>query len=514
MKRFLVRRLLLTIPVLLGVATLVFSLIHLVPGDPVQAMLGESASPEDIAEMRERLGLDRPLFVQYVVVPEGRRRPAISGRRCARTSRSPRRSPSGCRRPSSSRSRRCSWRSLIAIPLGIIAAVRAGTRVDHAATTLALLGISMPNFWLGPLLAIVFSVSLGWLPVSGRGTLAHLVLPAITLGAPLAAVLARMTRASVIEELRELYVLAARARGVSRARAVLRHAFRNSLIPIVTVLGLQFGAVLTGAVITETIFAWPGVGRLLIQSISFRDYPLVQGCILLIAVTYVVDESPDGSWSTASSIRGSAMSERVLKTGARASSCLAALGGRCSARSLTPFDPSAQELPLRLAGPSGDASLRPRRARTRHPRAGARRRAHLVPRRPDGRVGVGRRSARCSARSPAISAAWLDDVISRVIDTLLAFPGLLLAIALVAVLGPSLANVLFALTIIGWVGYARLVRGQVLRAREFEYVQAARALGRGDAAHPLAARRSRPRSRRSSFRRRSAWPARSSARRR
>jgi peptide/nickel transport system permease protein/oligopeptide transport system permease protein len=128
---------------------------------------------------------------------------------------------------------------------------------------------------------------LGWLPVAGRGTAAHLVLPAITLGAPLAAVLARMTRASVIEELRELYVLAARARGLSYARAVLRHAFRNSLIPIVTVFGLQFGAVLTGAVITETIFAWPGVGRLLIQSIAFRDYPLVQGCILLIAVTYV-----------------------------------------------------------------------------------------------------------------------------------------------------------------------------------------------------------------------------------
>jgi len=177
--------------------------------------------------------------------------------------------------------------ALIAIPLGIIAAVRSGTGVDYAATTLALLGISMPNFWLGPLLAIVFSIVLGWLPVAGRGTPAHLVLPAITLGAPLAAVLARMTRASVIEELRELYVLAARARGLSYARAVFRHAFRNSLIPIVTVFGLQFGAVLTGAVITETIFAWPGVGRLLIQSIAFRDYPLVQGCILLIAVTYV-----------------------------------------------------------------------------------------------------------------------------------------------------------------------------------------------------------------------------------
>ena len=129
--------------------------------------------------------------------------------------------------------------------------------------------------------------SLGWLPVGGRGTLLHLVLPAATLGAALAAILARMTRASLLEELRELYVLAAEARGASRARAVLRHAFRNSLIPIVTILGLQFGAVLTGAVITETIFAWPGIGRLLIQYIGFRDYPMVQGCILLIAVTYV-----------------------------------------------------------------------------------------------------------------------------------------------------------------------------------------------------------------------------------
>jgi ABC-type dipeptide/oligopeptide/nickel transport system permease component len=176
---------------------------------------------------------------------------------------------------------------VVAIPLGILAAVRAGTIVDHLATTMALVGISMPGVWLGPLLAIIFAVELGWLPVSGRGSLAQLILPAVTLGAPLAAMLARMTRASVIDELRELYVTAARARGVSRARAVLRHAFRNSLIPIVTVLGLQVGAVLTGAVITETIFAWPGIGRLLIQSIGFRDYPLVQGCILLIAVTYV-----------------------------------------------------------------------------------------------------------------------------------------------------------------------------------------------------------------------------------
>ena len=286
MAHFLVRRLLLTIPVLLGVATLVFSLIHLVPGDPVQAMLGESASPQEVADVSHKLGLDRPLYLQYWMFLKGAAQGDLGV--SLRTNEPVARAIAD-RMPATVELAFAAMclALLIAIPLGIVAAVRAGTGVDYAATTLALLGISMPNFWLGPLLAILFSVTLGWLPVSGSGTAAHLVLPAITLGAPLAAVLARMTRASVIEELRELYVLAARARGVSRSRAVLRHAFRNSLIPIVTVLGLQMGAVLTGAVITETIFAWPGVGRLLIQSINFRDYPLVQCCILLIAVTYV-----------------------------------------------------------------------------------------------------------------------------------------------------------------------------------------------------------------------------------
>jgi ABC-type dipeptide/oligopeptide/nickel transport system permease component len=285
--RFLIRRLLLTIPVLLGVATLVFSLIHLVPGDPVVAMLGETAAPEDVARLRARLGLDRPLLVQYGAFLGGISRGDLGT--SLRTNQ-PVVAAITERMPATVELAMAAMvvAIAIAIPLGIIAAVRAGTALDHAATTLALVGISMPNFWLGPLLAILFAVQLGWLPVSGRGTAAHLVLPAITLGAPLAAVLARITRASVIEELRELYVLAALARGVSRARAVLRHAFRNSLIPIVTVLGLQFGAVLTGAVITETIFAWPGVGRLLIQSITARDYPAVQGCILLIAGTYVL----------------------------------------------------------------------------------------------------------------------------------------------------------------------------------------------------------------------------------
>ena len=286
MLRFLVRRLILTLPVLLGVSTLVFSLIHFIPGDPVQTMLGESASPADVAQMRTRLGLDRPLLVQYGAFMKG----AASGDlgRSLRTNQ-PVVGEIAQRFPATLELALAAMlvAILIAIPLGIVAAVNVNTRVDHAATTAALLGISVPNFWLGPLLAIVFSIELGWLPVSGRGTLAHIVLPAITLGAPLAAVLARMTRASLLEELRELYVLAARSRGVSRARAVLRHAFRNSLIPVVTIIGLQAGVVLTGAVVTETIFAWPGVGRYLIQSITARDYPAVQGCILFIALTYV-----------------------------------------------------------------------------------------------------------------------------------------------------------------------------------------------------------------------------------
>lgn len=286
MLRFLARRLALTILVLAGVATLVFSLIHLIPGDPAQAMLGEAASQQDVEALRARLGLDRPLVEQY-----GRFLRGVAHGDLGTSFRTglPVTTQILERMPATLELAAAAMfvAILVAIPLGIAAAVRRGTVVDHSAMVLALSGVSIPNFWLGPLLAIIFAVELGWLPVSGRGTWAHLVLPAVSLGAALAAILARMMRATLLEELREQYVLAARARGASRMRSVLRHAFRNSLIPVVTIIGLQFGAVLTGAVITETVFAWPGIGRLLIQSIGFRDYPLVQGCILLIAVTYV-----------------------------------------------------------------------------------------------------------------------------------------------------------------------------------------------------------------------------------
>jgi ABC-type dipeptide/oligopeptide/nickel transport system permease component len=283
---FVARRLVLTIPVLLGVATLVFALIHLIPGDPAQSMLGESASASDIDALRHRLGLDRPLIVQYGGFLRGLMRGNFGT--SLRTG-EPVSSQIADRIPATFELALAAMLVAIAvaIPLGVAGAVWRGTIADHAAMTLALAGVSIPNFWLGPLLALVFGVELGWLPVSGRGGIEHLILPAVSLGGALAAIVARLTRATVIEELREQYVKAARARGASRARAVLRHAFRNSLIPVVTIVALQFGAVLTGAVITETIFSWPGIGRLLVQSIGFRDYPMVQGCILFIAVTYV-----------------------------------------------------------------------------------------------------------------------------------------------------------------------------------------------------------------------------------
>lgn len=286
MLSYALRRIAMTIPVLLGVATLVFALIHLVPGDPAQAMLGDSAPPADLAELRTKLGLDQPLLTQYRAFLSG-----LAGGNLGTSFRY----NTPVAREIGQRLGRTAQLALaamlvavvIALPLGIVSALYRGSTLDHLATTLSLVGVSMPNFWLGPLLAIVFAVTLGWLPVSGTGSFAHLVLPALTLGAALAAILARMTRATLIDELRELYVLAARARGASTTRAVVVHAFRNSLIPIATIIGLQLGAVLTGTIITETIFSWPGVGRLLIQAISFRDYPLVQGCILFIAVTYV-----------------------------------------------------------------------------------------------------------------------------------------------------------------------------------------------------------------------------------
>ena len=287
MLRYFIRRVLLAVPVLLGVATLVFSLIHLVPGDPAQAMMGDGASPQDVAELRKSLGLDQPLLTQYGTFL----RNAIKGDlgKSFRTGQ-PVTMMIVERIPATAELAVAAMiiAVLIAIPLGVIAAVWRGTAIDYSAMTFALAGVSIPNFWLGPLLAIVFAVELGWLPVSGRGTLAHLVLPAISLGLALAAILARMTRASLLDELGELYVRAARARGVSNTAAISRHALRNSMVPLLTIIALQFGAVLTGAVITETIFAWPGIGRFMFEAIKNRDYPVIQGTTLIFSLLFML----------------------------------------------------------------------------------------------------------------------------------------------------------------------------------------------------------------------------------
>ena len=283
---YILRRLVLTVPVLLGVATLVFALIHLVPGDPAEAMLGETASASDLDALRQKHGLDAPLLTQYGHYLTGLLRGDLGTSFRYDT---PVAREIGLRMGPTVQLALTAMAVavVIAIPLGVIGALYRNRLPDRFAMTMSLAGVAMPNFWLGPVLAIVFAVWLGWLPVSGFGTWRHLVLPAMTLGAALAAITARMTRTSLVDELRELYVHAARARGLSRRRAVVVHAFRNSLIPVVTILGLQLGAVLTGTIITETIFSWPGVGRTVIQAVTQRDYPVIMAVTIYAALATI-----------------------------------------------------------------------------------------------------------------------------------------------------------------------------------------------------------------------------------
>jgi ABC-type dipeptide/oligopeptide/nickel transport system permease component len=287
MIRHLLLRFLFTLPALWLILTMVFLLVHIVPGDPVQQMLGEGARAEDMERLHRALGLDLPLHVQY-------------GRYLA-----------GLLRGNWGQSFRFQTPVLrvvlerypatitlaltgllicaaIGIPAGVLAAHRRGHAADRAVGFFTLLGLSVPNFALGPVLILLFSIQLGWLPVSGKEGWASLVLPGITLGAALAAILTRTVRSSMIEELSSDYVRTARAKGLPESAVLFRHAFRNALIPIVTILGLQFGTLLAGTIVTETIFSWPGIGRLTAQAIQARDYPLLQGCILVIAFSYVV----------------------------------------------------------------------------------------------------------------------------------------------------------------------------------------------------------------------------------
>lgn len=287
MHRYIVKRILLLVPVVFGVLTFVFLMIHLVPGDPVELMLGETALQADKETLRKELRLDEPIAVQYLHYLGGLIRGDFG--RSLHTNR-PVLTSILERFPATIELALAALliATLIALPLGIIAALRQRSLVDNGAMLFALLGVSIPNFWLGPLLIIFFSLKLGWFPVSGRGSLLHLVLPAITLGTGMSAILARMTRSTFLEVLGKEYITVARAKGIRGLSVVLKHALRNALIPIITIIGLQLGALLSGAIITETIFSWPGIGRLTIQAINTRDYPLVQGCVLFISLSYVM----------------------------------------------------------------------------------------------------------------------------------------------------------------------------------------------------------------------------------
>ena len=287
MTAFLLRRLAQTVPIALLVATLVFSLIHLIPGDPVEMMLGEGAQRSQVEELRHDLGLDRPLATQYMSFLTGLVRADLG---TSLHFREPvieilvRHYPATLELTLAS----MVVALLVSIPLGVLAASHRNRWLDHSSRVVALVGVSIPNFWLGPMLILLFSIQLDLFPVSGRTGWLSLVLPAVTLGTALAGLLTRMVRSSVAEELEKPYMTAALARGLRRSSVLRIHALKNAAIPVVTIIGLQFGVLLTGAIITETIFSWPGLGRLVIQAIRLRDYPLVQGSILAIALTYLV----------------------------------------------------------------------------------------------------------------------------------------------------------------------------------------------------------------------------------
>jgi len=284
--RYLLTRILYTLPVLWLVVSLVFLLIHLVPGDPIQQMLGEGAPAADLQAARHAYGLDLPLTQQYLNYWKG----VLHGNLGVSF-----RYNQGVSKLLAQRYPYTLQLTVAALLVAILLSIPAGVRSarrrndwdDRAISVVSLFGLSFPNFALGPILILLFSIKLGVLPVSGSGTFANLVLPAATMGSALAAILTRMVRTSMLEELSQDYIRTARAKGLTETTVVYRHALRNALIPVITVLGLQFGALLAGAIVTEKIFSWPGIGRLTIDAISNRDYYVVQGCILAIGLTYV-----------------------------------------------------------------------------------------------------------------------------------------------------------------------------------------------------------------------------------
>lgn len=287
MGNYLLTRLLTTIPVILGVTIAVFSMLHLVPGDPVQMMLGEfQTSPAQIEQLRSQLHFDEPLPKQYgrflLGAAQGDLGYSIRSKRPVMTEILDN-LPSTMLLAATG----LGIALIIGITLGVVAAVKQNTWADVAAMIISMLGVSMPSFWLGLLLIFMFSLRLGWFPATGGGDLRHLVLPAMTLGLGASAIIARLTRSTMLEVLRQEYITTARAKGLRETVVILRHALRNALIPTVTILGLQFGQLLGGTVVIETVFGRPGVGRLIVAGILEKDFPLVQGIVLFIAIAYV-----------------------------------------------------------------------------------------------------------------------------------------------------------------------------------------------------------------------------------
>ena len=287
MANYLYTRILTTVLVVFGVSTLVFFLIHFIPGDPVEVMLGESARAMDREALRKALGLNEPLFVQWLHFMNGMvsldfgsslhaRRPVVDMVF--------ERIPATLQLTGFA----LLFALIIAFPLGIIAAMRRNSAWDHGAMVLSLTGVSIPNFLMGPLLILFFAIYLGWFPVSGNESVASVVLPALTLGTAMAAILSRMIRATLLEVLGEDFIRTAYAKGMSPFKVTVFHALPNAMLPVITLLGLQLGALLAGAVITEVVFSWPGIGQLTIDAIQKRDYPLVQACVLLISISYVL----------------------------------------------------------------------------------------------------------------------------------------------------------------------------------------------------------------------------------
>jgi peptide/nickel transport system permease protein len=287
MHNYLIKRLLSTIPVLVGISLLLFFMLRMLPGDPAQVLAGQMATPQEIENIRHQLGLDRPVYEQYVIYLSHLVRLDLG--RSARTQ-NPVIDEIWARLPNTLLLAvvAIALACLFGIPAGIISAVRPYSWIDYLVTLSALFGISMPVFWLGLMLVVLFAIILHWLPAGGTGSWQHVILPSITLAAFVVAFIARMTRSTMLETLTQDFTTTARSKGLTETVVVVKHALKNALIPIITVVGLQFGFLLGGAVLTETVFAWPGLGRLLYDSISARDYPVIQGTILIFGLLYIL----------------------------------------------------------------------------------------------------------------------------------------------------------------------------------------------------------------------------------